>query len=143
VAANREEPEEHEAAVVEAVRALGPLTAPVLRDATGLAKKEVDKAVASLHRKLVLTNSHLEEPERGWGAIAHDLLERKWRLPARLAARDEARRALTAHVLGGTGELTAADLAGLFGWRRKEAAAHLDAVGDGRDGGGFRIWTRR
>jgi hypothetical protein len=47
-------------------------------------------------------------------------------------------------VLEQTGELTAADLAGVFGWRRKEAAAILDEVGFGRDDeAGFRIWTRR
>jgi hypothetical protein len=143
VAANREEPEGHEAAVAEAVRAHGPLTAPALREATGLPKKEVEKAVAALHRKLVLTNAHLEEPERGWGAIAHDLVARKWRLPSRLPPREASRRDLARHVLDQTGELTAADLAGLFGWRRKEAAEQLDAVGDGHDGDGFRIWTRR
>jgi hypothetical protein len=143
VAANAEEPAEAERAVADAVRDLGPVTAPTLRDATGLTKKEVDKAVAALHRKLVLTNSHLEEPDRGWGAIAHDLLARKWRLSKRLAERDRARRELARHVLALAGELTAADLAGLFGWRRKEAAEHLDAVGEGHDGDGFRIWTPR
>jgi hypothetical protein len=45
-------------------------------------------------------------------------------------------------VLGLAGELTAADLAGLFGWRRREAAELLDEVGAGRDDpAGFRIWT--
>jgi hypothetical protein len=46
-------------------------------------------------------------------------------------------------VLERAGELTAADLAGALGWRRKEAAAVLEEVGDGRDAEGFRIWTRR
>jgi len=33
---------------------------------------------------------------------------------------------------------------GVFAWRRKEAAAILDDVGEGRDDeAGFRIWTRR
>ena len=45
-------------------------------------------------------------------------------------------------MLERTGELTAADLAGALGWRRKEAAAVLDEVGDGRDDeAGFRIWA--
>jgi hypothetical protein len=144
VAANAEEPEESEAVVAGAVRELGPLTAPALRETTGLTKKEADKAVAALHRKLVLTNAHLAQADRGWGAIAHDLVARKWRLPTRLPAREDARRDLAAHVLQQVGELTAADLAGLFGWRRKEAAALLDEVGAGRDDeAGFRIWTRR
>ena len=143
VAANAEEPEGQEAAILEAVRELGPQTSPTLREATGLPKKEVEKTVGALHRKLLLTNSHLEEPERGWGAIAHDELARKWGLPEELPPRSDARRELTRHVLEGAGELTAADLAGLFGWPRREAAAHLESVGVGRDGGGFRIWTRR
>jgi hypothetical protein len=130
--------------VAEAVRDLGPLTGPQLRDATGLSKKEVDRAVASLHHRLVLTSSHLVDQDGPWGALAHDLLARKWRLPARLPARENARRELATLVLGRAGELTAADLAGVFGWRRKEAAAVLDDIADGLDtAAGFRIWTRR
>jgi hypothetical protein len=45
-------------------------------------------------------------------------------------------------VLERAGELTAADLAGPFGWRRSEAAALLEAVGEGREAEGFRIWAR-
>ena len=55
-----------------------------------------------------------------------------------------ARRELAVLVLEQAGELTAADLAGIFGWRRKEAAAILEDVGAGRDDeAGFRIWKRR
>ncbi len=62
----------------------------------------------------------------------------------RLPHRDEARRELAGIVLGLAGELTAADLAGAFGWRRKEAASILDEVAAGRDDeAGFRIWTRQ
>ena len=100
--------------VAEAVRELGPLTGPQLREATGLPKKE------------------------------HDLVARKWRLPATLPPRDEARRELAALVLEAAGELTAADLGGALGWRRKEAAAVLDEIAEGRDDeAGFRIWARR
>jgi hypothetical protein len=130
-----------ERAVAEAVSGGGPLTGPALREELGAPKKEVDRAVASLHRRLVLTNSHLVEQDGPWGAIAHDLLARKWQLPKRLPKRDEARRALAAAVLDHAGELTAADLAGPLGWRRAEAAAVLDEVATGRDGDGFRIWA--
>jgi hypothetical protein len=130
--------------VVEAIRELGPLTGPQLREATGLGKKEVDRTVASLHRRLVLTTSHLVEQDGPWGALAHELLDRKWPVPAQLPLREAARRELTLLVLDRAGELTAADLAGVFGWRRKEAAAILDEVAEGRDDeAGFRIWTRR
>jgi len=143
VAANFEAPENGDP-VVDAIRGLGPLTGPRLRGVTGLAKKNVDRSIASLHHRLVLTNAHLVDEGSTWGSLAHDLLARKWRVPKRLPARAEARRELASLVLERTGELTAADLAGVFAWRRKEAAAILDDVGEGRDDeAGFRIWTRR
>jgi hypothetical protein len=126
----------------EAVRDEGPLTGPQLRDALGVTKKEIDKALALLHRALVLTHSHLVPADGPWGAVAHDLLARKWRLPGRLPPAAEARRSLARLVLDHAGELTAADLAGPLGWRRPEAAAVLEEVGAGRDAEGFRIWTR-
>jgi hypothetical protein len=130
--------------VVEAIRELGPLTGPQLRATTGLGKKEVDRAIALLHHQLVLTNAHLEAEGSTWGALAHDLLARKWRLPKRLPAREQARRELAAIVLGHAGELTAADLGGALGWRRKAAAAVLEEIAEGHDDpAGFRIWTRR
>jgi len=58
----------------------------------------------------------------------------------RLAGRDEARGELARLVLGQAGELTAADLAGPFGWRRRDAAELLESVGVGQDAEGFRIW---
>jgi hypothetical protein len=134
------EPDADEQAIEAAIRSEGPLTGPQLRALTGLTKKEVDKAVALLHRGLVLTNSHLVEQDGPWGAIAHDLLTRKWdvRDPP---SRAEARRELARIVLDLAGELTAADLAGPFGWRRQEAAVILESVGRGRDEEGFRIWA--
>ena len=142
VAANRDAADSDP--VVEAIRELGPLTGPQLREATGLGKQEVDRTVASLHRRLVLTTSHLVEQDGPWGALAHELLDRKWPVPAQLPSREAARHELTLLVLERAGELTAADLAGVFGWRRKEAAAILDVVAEGRDDeAGFRIWSRR
>jgi hypothetical protein len=134
---------EPEGPVLDAVLDLGPLTGPQLREVTGLAKKEVDRAIVSLHHGLVLTNAFLVEEGSTWGTLAHDLLTRKWKLPKRLPDREAARRELAALVLGHAGELTAADLGGALGWRRKEAAAVLDEVAEGRDDpAGFRIWTR-
>jgi hypothetical protein len=136
------EPDGLEAELVAAITSEGPLTGPALREATGASKKEVDKAVVALHRRLVLTNSHLVEQDGPWGAIAHDLLARKWKVPKRLPPREEARRELARIFLASAGEVTAADLSPL-GWRRKEAAAVLDEVAEGREGEGFRIWGRR
>src|SRR5581483_9675673 len=133
-----------ESAVAAAVEAHGPLTAPQLRDLTGLAKKDVERELAALHHRLVLTSSHLVEQDRSWSALSHELLARKWSVPAQLPERDAARRELALLVLAHAGELTAADLAGALGWRQKEAAAILDDVAAGRDDdAGFRIWTRR
>ena len=137
-----EPPEGLEAEIVAVIESGGPATGPELRAVTGAAKKDVDKAVASLHRQLVLTTSHLVEQDGPWGAIAHDLLARKWALPATLPPRADARRELAGLVLTQAGELTAADLAAPFGWRRKEAAAVLDEIAEGRDAEGFRIWAQ-
>ncbi len=95
-----------------------------------------------MHRRLVVTNGYLVEQDGPWGAIAHDLVARKWALPAALPEREDARRLLTRLVLDQAGELTAADLAGPFGWRRRAAAELLDSVATSRDGDGFRIWAR-
>jgi hypothetical protein len=141
VAAKGEEPAEDDD-VVEAIRDLGPLTGPQLREATGLPKKEVDKRVAALHHRLVLTNAYLVEQDGPWGALAHDLLARKWKLPKKLPSQDDARRDVAALLLGQAGELTAADLACL-GWRRKEAAAVLEQVGDPHDADGYTIYAPR
>ena len=139
-AAEPVEPSLDEQAVEDAIAAEGPLTGPQLRGLTGLAKKEVDRIVAILHRRLVLTNSHLVEQDGPWGAIAHDLLARKWDVRERPEGK-EARRELARLVLELAGELTAADLAGPFGWPRQATAAVLDSVGTGRDEEGFRIWA--
>ena len=109
--------------VAEAIRDLGPLTGPQLREATGLTKKEVDRAVASLHHRLVLTNSHLVS-RTARGARSRTTCSRasgSSRSGSR--TREAARRDLALLVLQRSGELTAADLGGALGWRRKEAAA--------------------
>jgi hypothetical protein len=127
--------------VVDAIRELGPLTKPQLRAVTGLPAKHVERSLVLGHRQLVLTNAFLVDEGSSWGSLAHDLVSRKWQLPKRLPPRDQARRELAGLVLAQAGELTAADLAGVFKWRRKEAAAVLDELAESYDGGGFRIWA--
>jgi hypothetical protein len=144
LAAANGEPADDDDPIVDAIRNLGPLTRPRLREVTGLTKKDVDRSIVSLHHRLVLTNAHLVDEGSTWGSLAHDLLARKWKVPKRLPARDTARRELASLVLERTGELTAADLSGVFGWRRKESAVILEEVAAGHhDDAGFRIWTRR
>jgi hypothetical protein len=110
--------------VAEAVLASGPSTGPELRALTGADKKTVDAAVVVLQRALVLTNAHVEEQRSGWGAIAVDLLARRFPLPA-LPPEDESRRVLAAMVLASSGELSAPDLGGALGWRAKRAGETL------------------
>lgn len=136
------EPEGSERALLEAVREEGPLTGPQLREALGATKQEVDKAVAALHRRLLLTNSHLVEDGGAWGALAHDLVARKWPLPSPLPSREDARSELARVVLAKAGELSAADLAGALGWRRRAAAGVLDEIAESREEDGFRVWMR-
>jgi chromosome segregation and condensation protein ScpB len=135
--------DEVEREVLNAVATGGePLTGPDLRALLGRNKKSVDKAVAALHRHLLLTNGHLDASAGGWAALAHDLLARKWQLPKKLPPPAAARRELAALVFAQTRELTAADLGGALGWRRSEAAAVLDEIAESREDAGFRVWTR-
>jgi hypothetical protein len=106
------------------VRTGGPCTGPELRTLLGADKKRVDAAVIVLQRALVLTNSGLVEQQQGWGAIAVDLVERRWRL-GRLPRVENARGELARAVLASSGELSAADLGGALGWRLKPSRAVL------------------
>lgn len=113
--------------VADAVRAEGPCTPAELRTLVGAEKKQVDAAVIVLQRALVLTNSHLVQQDQGWGAIAVDLLERKWPL-GKLPREDDARLELAATVLASSGEVSAADLGGALGWRLKRSRETLEEL---------------
>jgi hypothetical protein len=113
--------------VCEAVLGAGPSTGPELRALTGLEKKQVDAAVVALQRLLVLTNSNVVEQRNGWGAIAVDLLARRWP-QKKLPAANDAERALAATVLASCGEISAADLGGALGWRVKRSRETLEAL---------------
>jgi hypothetical protein len=139
--ASGEAPEGLDLEVVEAVREHGPLTGPELREHTRGTKKDVDKAVVRLQRSMVLTHHALVEQEHGWGAIAFELVERKWPLPALLPERADALAELARLVLAAAGEVTAADLGGVLGLRIKAARAVLDSVADSREEDGYRIWV--
>ena len=116
--ASAPEPARTKQTVVAAIDAEGPLTGPQLRDLTGLPKKDVDRLVA----RCTAARPHERPPRRAgrpWGAIAHDLLARKWTAAERLPGATRRAASSRALVLEQAGELTAADLAGPFGWRRK------------------------
>jgi hypothetical protein len=131
--------------VAEAVRTAGPCTGQELRGLLGSDKKQVDAAVVVLQRALVLTNSALVEQQQGWGAIAVDVLERRWKL-GKPPAEDAARRELAATVLASSGEISAADLGGALGWRLKRARETLEELverGDAlrREVGGIALYA--
>ena len=77
-----------------------------------------------LQRALVMTNSGLVEQKQGWGAIAVELLARRFPIRSIPDAGD-ARRQLASTVLASSGELSAADLGGALGWRLKRSRETL------------------
>ena len=82
--------------VAEVVLENEPLTGPEIRRLLGTTdRKAVDRAVARLQRRLVLTNAGAAEQSQGWRAIRQDLFTRRWRKSLRrLPTADEARREL-------------------------------------------------
>jgi hypothetical protein len=131
--------------VSEAVLEEGPVTGPELRALLGADKKRVDAAVIVLQRALVLTNSGLVEQKQGWGAIAVDVLARRFPLPA-LPDENEARLELAGTVLVSCGEVSAADLGGALGWRLKKSRETLTELvlhGSARSRleAGLELWT--
>ena len=133
--------------VAEAVLENGPLIGPEIRRLVGSTdRKAVDRAVARLQRRFVLTNAGAVEQAQGWRAIRQDILARRWRkVLRRLPPEDDARRELVWAVVAGADEVSAADVAGALGWRRKQAEAvlaELAAAGrvDERDEGGARLF---
>jgi hypothetical protein len=132
--------------VAEAVLENGPLTGPEIRRLVRTTdRKGVDRAITRLQRRLVLTNAGAVERSQGWRAIRQDICARRWkRSLRRVPPEDEARRALALAVLGGADEVSAADLAGALGWRRKQAESVLTELVDAgvglRDEDGLALW---
>jgi hypothetical protein len=133
--------------VAEAVLENGPLIAPELRRLLGTSdRKAVERAIKRLQRRFVLTNAGAVEQSQGWSAISQDLFVRRWkRYLRRRPEEGKARQALVLAVLSGTDEVSAADVAGALGWRRKQAEAVLDELISARRAestttDGIRLW---
>jgi hypothetical protein len=136
--------------VAEAVLENGPLVAREIRRVLGVTdRKAVERAIKRLHRRFVLTNAGSAEQAQGWSAIRQDVFVRRWkRWLRRRPEADDARQALALAVLGGAGEVSAADLAGALRWRRKQAESVLDELVATRRAGavtedGIRLWSAR
>src|ERR1700675_841295 len=134
--------------VAEVVLENEPLTGPEIRRLLGTTdRKAVDRAVAPLQRRFVLTNAGAADQSQGWRAIRQDVFARRWRKSLRrLPTEDEARRELALAVLAGPDEVSAADVAGALGWLRKEAElvlTELAATGrvTQREDDGLQLWS--
>jgi chromosome segregation and condensation protein ScpB len=134
--------------VAEAVLENEPLTGRELRRVLATNdRRAVDRAIRRLQRRLVLTNAGAVEQDQGWRAIRQDLFARRWgKSLRRLPREEEGRRVLALAVLAGTDEVSAADLAGAVGWRRKQAEAVLSELADvgkadERDENEVRLWS--
>lgn len=141
----QEEPDELQAAVLEAVRA-EPTGTPQLRRLLGVEAKRLNRAVEALQRRCVLTSAGQVEQERGWPSIRLDLFERRWADELRRPpAPEEARRTLAETVLRAAGEASAADLAAALGWRVLGAAEVLAGLAgaEARDDGGIAVFSLR
>jgi chromosome segregation and condensation protein ScpB len=133
--------------VAEAVLENGPLIAPEIRRVLATDdRKAVERAIKRLQRRFVLTNAGAVEQSQGWSAISQDLFARRWkRYLRRRPEEGKARQSLVLAVLSGTDEVSAADVAGALGWRRKQAEAVLDELTSARRAestttDGIRLW---
>jgi DNA glycosylase AlkZ-like len=134
--------------VAEAGLELGrPTTRRELRLIVNREKREVDKAVNALQRKLVFTNAGRDREGRGWSSTLHDLFARRWRTKLRrLPDRDAALRMLASRIAAAAGDVSSADLAAVLKLRRREATELLEALeADGslerRDDAGIAVWA--
>ena len=143
-----DELESLEREVAEVVLDNDPLTGPEIRRLLGTTdRKAVERAIGRLQRRLVLTNAGAAEQTQGWRAIREDIFARRWQKSlGRLPTEHEARCELALAVLAGTDEVSAADVAGALGWRRKQAEPVLEelaATGHAtqRETDGVHLWS--
>lgn len=116
--------------LAEALLVSGPRTGPDLRRLLGLRDaKAAKRALEALQRLLVVTRAGEADQAQGWSAAIFDLVARRYRdRLRRLPPVEEARSELADAVLRPAGELSAADLAAVFGFARRDAAAALDGL---------------
>lgn len=135
--------------IAETILENGPCTGPEVRRLVGAEKRPADSALGRLHRSLVLTNAGILEQEQGWPAIRNDLFARRWSARLRrIPSADEAKRSLAETLLRLGGEVSAADVAAVLRWRRKEAESILEELaGEGAaaelNEDGLRLWAAR
>jgi hypothetical protein len=123
-----------------------PTTRKELRTIVGREKRDVDRAINVLQRKLVFTNAGRDDEGSGWSATLHDLFARRWRARLkRVPSREAALETLAERVVRAAGDVSAADLAAALRIRRREATALLEALEsrrllERRDEDGVAVW---
>ncbi|RKS68231.1 hypothetical protein BZB76_6485 [Actinomadura pelletieri DSM 43383] len=106
----------------------GPTSTRVLRRSLGESAKTIDRAVAALGRRLLITNRGVEAGGGGWASCVIDLTARAFDVPS---AGDRAARDIRAAAQFVDTMVTARpiDLRRAFGWSRERAVAALTAAG--------------
>jgi hypothetical protein len=141
--ARRDDLDRLEADIVELLHADGPLSTRELPDLLpGHERKRVRAALDRLQKRLIVTNAGLESTE-GWAATVVDLVDRRYEETLREQPTDnEARATIARCILETTGELTAEDLRGATGWRKRDCEDALERTGAAsRTEDAFTIWT--
>jgi hypothetical protein len=124
-----------------------PTTRKELRLLVDRSKRDVDRAVNVLQRKLVFTNAGRSPEGSGWSSTLHDLFARRWRSALRrVPTRERALERLAQTVVQAAGDVSVADLSAAMRLRRREATAVLERLeGRGtlerRDDDGIPVWV--
>jgi chromosome segregation and condensation protein ScpB len=137
-----DEPSEAEREVLDLLASAGPTSTRELPELLPhRERKTVRAALDRLQRRLLVTNAGLEETD-GWPANVVDLVDRRYADRLRsMPPADEARRILAERLLASARELSAADLAAVFAWRKKESQAVLESLpAEARDDQGTTVW---
>ncbi|GII52752.1 hypothetical protein Pth03_11410 [Planotetraspora thailandica] len=105
----------------------GPTPTRTLRAIFGESAKTVDKAVADLGRKLLVTNYGVEETGSGWASCVLELTARAFTVPSQ-GSRAERDAGAAACFLDTMITTRPGDLRRAFGWPRERADAALPAL---------------
>ena len=141
--AARDDVDPLERQLVDLLLSAGPLSTRELPDLLpGHDRKHVRAALDRLQKRFLVTNAGLEAGQ-GWAAIVVDLVDRRYASALHtIPTPDAARTGIASVILNAVGELSAEDLRGALGWRKRDCANALEATGaPSRADDGFRIWS--
>jgi hypothetical protein len=120
-----------EYALASALLDEGPLTAAELRSVTRTGDtRGIKRSLDRLQRELIVTQAGERERRTGWAATVYDLTARRhagWLGEPREP--DDARARLASVVRTHAPGVTSADVARLFGWRRRELSGRAGPAG--------------